>query len=213
MPNSFSLQLPAPQSIWPTYQTPNVGLQNWTHPLFLNITSSSSQQNSTKAVFSLETPNESPLWLYTNFWWLHKQISWWRVIIKKHKKILHKKIQLCHFKSPAAAKKTFDTFLLPEHLQSQFNNVKGKLFHQRKWIKYLLACATMFVCLLSIAAAVSDKVTITSSANWRCMLLRLVSAHNYNPGDWSQQLEQTFQRNKDSSLKRFLALPSGLAAV
>lgn len=45
------------------------------------------------------------------------------------------------------------------------------------------------------------------------MLLRLVSAHNYNPGDWSQQLEQIFQRNKDSSLKRFLALPSGLAAA
>lgn len=71
--------------------------------------------------------------------------------------------------------------LATDHLQSQFNAIKdNKLFQQRKLVKYLLACATMFVCLLSIAAAVSDKVTITSSANWRCMLLRLASAHNYN---------------------------------
>lgn len=54
----------------------------------------------------------------------------------------------------------------------------------------------MFVFLLSIAAAVSDKVTITSSANWRCILLRLASAHNYNPEGQSKWLEQKFWGGK-----------------
>ena len=70
----------------------------------------------------------------------------------------------------------------------------------------------MFVCLLSIAAAVSDKVTITSSANWRCMLLRLASAHNYNPEDMSKWLEQKFWGRKSDFFKKFLALPSDLVA-
>lgn len=43
----------------------------------------------------------------------------------------------------------------------------------------LLVCATMLVCFLNIAAAVSERVTITSRASWRCILLRLVSPHNY----------------------------------
>lgn len=36
----------------------------------------------------------------------------------------------------------------------------------------------MAVCFLSMAAAVSDKVTMTSSANCLCMFVRLVSAHS-----------------------------------
>lgn len=43
----------------------------------------------------------------------------------------------------------------------------------------LLVCATILVCFLNIAAAVSERVTITSRASWRCILLRLVSPHNY----------------------------------
>lgn len=89
----------------------------------------------------------------------------------------------CYLKLSTPAASKIDSFAT-DHLQSQFNTVKkAKFFPQRKQVKYLLACATMFVCLLSIAAAVSDKVTITSSAKWRCMLLRFASAHNYNPED------------------------------
>lgn len=72
----------------------------------------------------------------------------------------------------------------------------------------------MFVCLLSIAAAVSDKVTITSSANWRCMLLRLASAHNYNQEDQNKWLVQKFQgRKSDLKKNEILALPSDLVAT
>lgn len=38
--------------------------------------------------------------------------------------------------------------------------------------------ATMAVCFLSMAAAVSDKVTMTSRASCLCMLVRLESAHS-----------------------------------
>lgn len=89
----------------------------------------------------------------------------------------------CYLKLSTPVNSKLDSFAT-DHLQSQLNTVKTvKLFPQRKQVRYLLACATMFVCLLSIAAAVSDKVTITSSAKWRCMLLRFASAHNYNPED------------------------------
>lgn len=37
----------------------------------------------------------------------------------------------------------------------------------------------MAVCFLSIAAAVSDSVTITSRASCLCMLVRVVSAHSF----------------------------------
>lgn len=39
--------------------------------------------------------------------------------------------------------------------------------------------ATMAVCFLSMAAAVSDRVTMTSRASCRCMLVRLVSPHSW----------------------------------
>lgn len=51
--------------------------------------------------------------------------------------------------------------------------------------------ATMVVCFLSMAAAVSDNVTMTSNANCLCMLVKFVSAHSWGQNNGIGQQVQT----------------------
>lgn len=56
--------------------------------------------------------------------------------------------------------------------------------------------ATMAVCFLSMAAAVSDRVTMTSRASCRCMLVRLVSPHS-----WGQKEEEEEESSANLKLE------------